>query len=59
MGVIPMSNDEELREKIQRATGQAYGSGTDPNEIVAILNTQMQRWDTVAEEERKRRDELS
>lgn len=54
-----MSNDEELREKIQRATGQAYGSGTDPNEIVAILNTQMQRWDTVAEEERKRRDELS
>lgn len=43
-----MSENEELREKIERATGQAYGTGTDAEEIVTVLDAQADRWGVVA-----------
>lgn len=46
-----MSENEELREKVERATGQAYGTGTDADEIVVVLKSQIDRWSTVAETE--------
>lgn len=46
-----MSDDEELKESIERATGRAYGTGTDASEIVTALEGQIKRWNVVAETE--------
>lgn len=46
-----MSDDEQLKEDLTRATGKAYGMGTDASEIVSVLEGQIDRWQVVAETE--------
>lgn len=43
-----MSDNEELREQLRRAAGKAYGTGTDAADIVAALDAERERWQTVA-----------
>lgn len=42
-----MTSKEELRETIQKATGQAYLDGMDATDIKAVLEQDMQRVETL------------
>jgi hypothetical protein len=45
-------SDENLKEKIQQACGEAYGTGrSDASDIVPILAEVETRWKTVSEVE--------
>jgi hypothetical protein len=49
-----MTDTEELRERLQRATGDAYGGNAAAAEIAAALEAQYERWQIIAEIEQER-----
>lgn len=46
-----MTEDKELTDQLEEATGLAYGTGTDADVIAEELEKQRRRWETVAESE--------
>ena len=38
-------SDAQLREDIRTAVGQAYGRGVAPEDIIAVLNAERERWE--------------